>query len=720
MSTATLGSAAAPSLSTSFPHTGSIDRDWIEGSSEEDPWLLISDAVDNPNYRDAFIGNGLIGLRVPPEGEGEAYRASAAMPPTGCLMHGLWSDDRLMAPPRWHGLGIDLGDGVLARDRETVSDYRQSLDLRSSTITTSGRWSSTSGKAARITTCMWLSLTDQNLLVIETLIEPEFDGTIGIIDSLQGVGLDWQMGGLMAPRYHFDEDGAAIVCAARMGERFRQVVARSVVDYPEQASVSVSSNLDHTVGPREIRRRAEMPVRAGQRYTVRKVAALVSDADAPDPAAHAAAVIDAYRADPDGGRAAHEAAWADRWQRRIVVGNPQLQRLLNSSLYQCYAQLPAGRAHSVGPAALSGMNWHGRAFWDADLWTFPVIGLLQPDLGRCFTAYRVATLEGARRNAVSRSYRGACFAWESAETGDEKVPAPMVHHQRHINACVALAMEWDRRISGDEDFHRAGGADVIIGAAEYFVDRVFWNEDEERYELLHIKCPDEFAGIRDNNATTNYACTATLRMAQAACQRYGREADPRWQHIIDHMWIPMDKAEDRILEYEGFDEFGEYSSGKAHLKQADATLLVYPWEMPMSESCKANTLSWYRGLYDENKIMMASAIDGIVDCELGDTEAAWSAFCDLLPHFRGPFLHVSERPTNECLSFITGLGGLLQLAVMGFGGLRIDEDGLRVQGCLPAAVGGMRVHGVHYAGIPQDLVVDAQGARLVPHEPAEM
>ena len=131
----------------------------------------------------------------------------------------------------------------------------------------------------------------------------------------------------------------------------------------------------------------------------------------------------------------------------------------------------------------------------------------------------------------------------------------MVHHQRHINACVALAMWWDRTISGDDDFFREHGANVIIESAEYFASRVTWNDNASRYELLHIKCPDEFAGIRDNNATTNYACVATLRMAQRACEVIGREPDPAWQHIIDHMWIPIDESKRVVLEYEGFDEF---------------------------------------------------------------------------------------------------------------------------------------------------------------------
>lgn len=709
-----MANATVMTDSHAFPTSGRIDREWLETPSQEDPWLLVSDQVNNEHFRDALVANGLIGLRVPPEGEASGYRPSAQMPTSGCLMHGLWTDDKLMEAPLWHGLGYHDGQAAFARDVGSHTDYRQILDLRTATMTTACTWGS-GERRTQISTELWLSAADPNLLVIETTIVPEFDGEVCFSDVIRGMDLAWKMGGLVAPRYRFNQAGTATVMEARMGERLRRIAvhAEVSVDGAEYQQV-VDSNLDHTIGPREISRTTRFQVTAGATYRVRKVAALVSDHDHEQPATFAAEVVNAASADLTAARARHEAHWAKRWQHRIEVGNQRLQRLLNASLYQCYSQLPSGRAHSVGPAALSGMGWHGRAFWDADLWTFPVIGLLHPDLGRCFTDYRVNTLAGAQRNAAARGYAGACWAWESAETGDEKVPAPMVHHQRHINACVALAQWWDRLISGDEAWFRGGGATVIVDSARYFASRVHWNDEAQRYELLHIKCPDEFAGIRDNNATTNYSCVATLRMAQQVCELIGDEPDPLWQRIIDHMWIPVDEANRRILEYEGFDEFNEYSRGLMKLKQADATLLVYPWAMPMDDDIKANTLAYYRNLYSDNKIMMASAIDGIVDCELGDADQAWSALCDLLPHFRGPFLLTSESPVNECISFITGIGGLLQLVVMGFAGLRITDDGLTVDGCLPEQADGMTITGAHFGGKPHQIVVDGRSASLTP------
>ena len=238
--------------------------------------------------------------------------------------------------------------------------------------------------------------------------------------------------------------------------------------------------------------------------------------------------------------------------------------------------------------------------------------------------------------------------------------------------------------------------------------------------MHHVYCPDEFAGIQDNNATTNYAATRILAMAQDCCQRLGREADPKWQDIIEKMWIPFDDEAQRIIQHEGFDAFGEYSDGTKHLKQADAILCVYPWEMPLTPEQQSNTVAYYRQLYTNDKIMMASAFDGIVDSETGDQESSWNSLGDLLAHFRGPFLHVSEQPNNTIIPFTTGIGGLLQLITMGWGGLRLGQEKLRMRPCLPKALNSLKLIGLHYQGKRGDITIDSQGYSIAGNYPQQL
>jgi hypothetical protein len=107
--------------------------------------------------------------------------------------------------------------------------------------------------------------------------------------------------------------------------------------------------------------------------------------------------------------------------------------------------------------------------------------------------------------------------------------------------------------------------------------------------------------------------------------------------------------------------------------------------------------------------MMSSAFDGIIYCEQQKPEQAWHALLDLLPHFSTPFLSVSESPTNNVASFMTGLGGLLQLIINGFCGLRVHEDELKLNPCLPKPIKKITLKGIHYRGECFNILINSNG-----------
>ncbi len=55
---------------------------------------------------------------------------------------------------------------------------------------------------------------------------------------------------------------------------------------------------------------------------------------------------------------------------------------------------------------------------------------------------------------------------------------------------------------------------------------------------------------------------------------------------------------------------------------------------------------------------------------------------------------------------------------MGFAGIRIHEEGLLVQPCLPAQIGRLAIHGLHYRGVSFDLILqDGQASVANPSAP---
>ena len=76
---------------------------------------------------------------------------------------------------------------------------------------------------------------------------------------------------------------------------------------------------------------------------------------------------------------------------------------------------------SIGARALTGDDYHGHVFWDTEI---PAT-LLYPDLAgsRPSAAHdRFRTLDAARAKSARMGWRGALYAWESADTGAETTP----------------------------------------------------------------------------------------------------------------------------------------------------------------------------------------------------------------------------------------------------------------------------------------------------------
>lgn len=661
-----------------------------------DPWVRECRDIYSPGHRDAFIGNGLIGLRVPPEGEPSVYPTFKAvkMAPGGTQMYRLWDENGNVPAFNFMGLRLTHGRMVFRRDSGAITGYAQKLDWRNATVTTECDWHHWGGKVhIRIVT--WLSRSRQNTGCVEMSLTSDYDTGFCICDIVDGSFIPEHspikyklFASHVVPKVISSNFGGRHVAAA---------TAVTVDDEPVPGEVELI--------PDGYQREIVVMLRKGETHTVAKYASMVTDEYVSDPVNAAAMAVNSAMSNPAKFRAEHEAAWAKLWEHRIEVDHPGVQMLANDALYHLYCNVDEnGKGCVPGPAGLSGNAWSGHIFYDADTWSFPPAALMNPGMASNYVKYRVSTLPGARRNAAASGLDGALFPWEGGKSGDELVPGLIYSLQHHINSDVVQAA-WNYYLaSGDEDFIRNEGAELILAVADFWVSRVVYNAEKDRYEILKVCCPDEIAHVQDNNAFTNYGAKVTLLLAEKLVKKIGGTVNPKWREIAEKLWIPFDEKNQRIIEYEGY-------NGQT-IKQADAILLIYPMKMPLSAEAKKNTCEYYRAKYEAQKIMMSSAIHGIIDAEIGDTESSWQMFLDLLKHFRGDYLLVSESPVNETMSLLTGLGGMMQLLMMGWGGLRLHEAKLDAKPSLPAEIKSLKILGVHYRGECYDLAADHFGYKL--------
>ena len=127
--------------------------------------------------------------------------------------------------------------------------------------------------------------------------------------------------------------------------------------------------------------------------------------------------------------AAHEAAWDAHWAVSdiIIEGDDELQQALRFAVYHLtIAANPEDERVSIGARGLTGDAYLGHVFWDTEIYLLPFYTAVWPEAARALLMYRYHTLPGARAKAAHSGYKGALYAWESADTGEETTPERVV------------------------------------------------------------------------------------------------------------------------------------------------------------------------------------------------------------------------------------------------------------------------------------------------------
>ncbi|MEO6130975.1 MAG: glycoside hydrolase family 65 protein, partial [Saprospiraceae bacterium] len=432
-------------------------------------------------------------------------------------------------------------------------------------------------------------------------------------------------------------------------------------------------------------------LKKGETYRFAVVASVISSVHHPDPHNEAERLtIFAALEKTDRLLKFHYDAWQKLWDTGnvFVEGDPSTERDIRFALYHLYSFARAGTPYSLSPMGLSGLGYNGHVFWDTELWMFPPLLMLQPDIAKSLLEYRFQRLEAAKSNAFEHGYKGAMFPWESAADGTEDTPvwALTGPFQHHITGCVAWAHWKYFQATGDLVWLKDRGWPVLNAAAEFWASRVERN-GRGQYDIKNVIGANEWLENIDNNAFTNGMAITALRYAVKAATTLGLKPDDDWTKVADN--IPLLKFPDGTTKenatYEG-----------VVIKQADAVLLSYPLDIITDPSDILKDLNYYGPRTSREGPAMGSAILSILYNKLGKGKEAGDIFSKSYKlNEVPPFGVISETAGGTNPYFATGAGGMLQAVLAGFGGLTITEAGIsQGKSILPKGWKKLRIIGV--------------------------
>lgn len=684
-------------------------------------WLLVDDGCDSLREGDRetrfTISNGFLGVR----GAQAINRSSQRVGSPSTYIAGLFDTidtDRpvpeLVPAPDWLQVRIAMPGGELLQHLGSGPPHPLTLDMRRGLLLSECRQIHASAVSVRLRMIRLVSQSQRALGLQMLHLEVEHGETeITLEASVDVVGRD-----LMSERLEH-EFGAWRTFHSRKGLAMAAAVALRVdgEDLPPTLLAPFKWSWSWKTQP-------------GQIICFERIVAVSrSDVPGPDPGKDARDGLERARA--AGWRSVlqhHETAWANRWSCSDVEieGDAAAQEGLRFAVYQLNsAANPDDPRVSIGARALTGADYRGHVFWDTEIFLLPFYILTWPEAARALLMYRFRTLDGSRAKAADRGWRGAFYAWESTDTGTETTPKQTVapdrqiidihtgEQEQHISADVAYAVWQYWQATGDDEFLIEAGAEILLETARFWSSRAQLEADGLRH-IRGVIGPDEYHEDIDDNAFTNvmarWNIQRALEVAALVRERWPQrwtalssrldldDAELRqWSEVAETMSTGLDPGTGLFEQFTGYFDLEDvdlttYAGrsvpmdvvlGRARtqrsqvIKQADVVALLALLPEDFADAAGEKNFRYYEPRCGHGS-SLSTAMHGLAAARLGDVEMALDYF-----HRTAAIDLGNTKAAIGGGIHIGAMGGLWLIAVFGFAGLSLRNEGISLGPRLP-------------------------------------
>ncbi|MBI9049686.1 MAG: glycoside hydrolase family 65 protein [Anaerolineaceae bacterium] len=523
------------------------------------PWILeeqgkIDSATVERLGNKLLIGNGYFGYRGTLAEYDKSYK-------TATIISGLYDQvaDAWREPLNFPNGGYFqiLHDGkTLHAMHSDVIHHAQQIDMKQAIHERETRFRISDQHHIQIRTQRFASLAKKELLCMAIQITSNQDCTITI---RSGIDADvWDINGPHLEEIQLIASGQYLFASAKTHEQHLPITVAEYCSLNDD-SAEILEEEKHIVRNTEIKLSAKQPL------MLSKFIAHVTGADS---TTVQSAANQLCQQAAEAGYAAllkdHAQEWQKRWQSCNVKieGDIQADQALRFSLYHLLSITPTHTEKVSIPArGLSGQMYKGAIFWDTEIFMLPFFTHTFPQLARNLLMYRCHTLAGARRKAEAYGYRGAFFAWESQDNGDDACTLfnvtdvftnrPMRTYFRdkqiHISADVVYAFWQYAQLSGDTTLWVDGGAELVLSCAQFYLSCTYYNPEKDRYEFLDVTGPDEYHERVHNNTFTNWMIWQTMQIGLQVADWCKSEAPEVYQHIFSTPTVQDDLARMRNM-----------------------------------------------------------------------------------------------------------------------------------------------------------------------------
>jgi maltose phosphorylase len=417
----------------------------------------------------------------------------------------------------------------------------------------------------------------------------------------------------------------------------------------------------------------------------------------------------------------HAIAWEQLWEQCDVqiTGDVAAQQAIRFNILQLN-QTYTGKDHrlNIGPKGFTGEKYGGSTYWDTEAYCIPFyLGTNHQKVARQLLQYRYNQLPKAIENASKLGFTNGAALYPMVTMNGEECHNEweITFEEIHRNGAIAYAIYNYINYTSDNSYLWEGGAEVLIGIARFWAQRIHWSDHKKQFVMHGVTGPNEYENNVNNNWYTNYIACWCMRYASESItevkEHYEKayesiliktkfnetEELAKWKHICENMHYPEDADMGIYLQQEGYLDKEQILAKdlpakerpinqhwswdrilrSCFIKQADVLQGLYFFENDFDHATHKRNFDFYepRTVHESS---LSPCVHSILAAKLGYEEKAYEMY------LRTSRLDLDDynNEAHEGLH-ITSMAGTWMSVIQGFGGMRVNDGKLHFEPMIP-------------------------------------
>ncbi|MFD2307063.1 glycoside hydrolase family 65 protein [Enterococcus termitis] len=430
-------------------------------------------------------------------------------------------------------------------------------------------------------------------------------------------------------------------------------------------------------------------------------------------------------------------AWEKRWALADVTieGDDAAQQGIRFNLFQLFTTYYGEDERlNIGPKGFTGEKYGGATYWDTEAYAVPLyLALAKPGVTKNLLKYRYNQLEQAKHNARQQGLAGALYPMVTFTGVECHNEWEITFEEIHRNGAIAYAIYNYVNYTGDNDYLKNEGLQVLTEIARFWADRVHYSKRNGKYMIHGVTGPNEYENNVNNNWYTNTIATWVLQYTLENYLKYQEETtvkitpeeQTKWQDIIEHMYYPFDEELGVFVQHDTFLDKDLMPSSdlspadlplnqhwswdrilrSCFIKQADVLQGIYFFGERFTQAEKERNFSFYEPM-TVHESSLSPSVHAILAAELGMEEKA----VEMYQRTARLDLDNYNNDTEDGLH-ITSMTGSWLAIVQGFAQMKTANETLSFAPFLPKSWTSYAFH-VNYRGRLLYIRVDQKNVRI--------